>query len=370
MSWLRRNAWEIICTATIFPAVVVACWNADVLRLAVGAFGPPPGVLLARWLVVGLLVVALVLWRRGPAAARHQSPWLLVVAALSVGALAATAWRDRAIRTRNVRFDSPTITIAGTIYEPAAAGPFPAVVLVHGSAPVKRGFYALWAEQIARSGVAVLVTDKRGVGGTGGQFERQNNTSRENVTLLATDVVAAVRFAATQPDIDSTRIGLFGLSQAGWVAPLAATMTPSVRFLAMITSPTVSVHEEGVWSDWRGDDERNARVSRADAERMMDTVISRGVDARPLLGTLDIPGLWLFGDDDNSIPTASSVRVLDSLRTTAGKRYASATYPAAGHLLITRSAGLLPQVEPASWTRLSEWLAATVASLPAARAPR
>ncbi|MBI3791494.1 MAG: alpha/beta fold hydrolase [Gemmatimonadetes bacterium] len=272
-------------------------------------------------------------------------------------------WRTRDVSTRTVRFDGVDIAFTATLYHPAGGGPWPAIVMVHGSAPLKRGFYGLWAEHLVRSGFAVLVADKRGVGGTGGEFERRNNTSRENIDRLAGDVVAAIAFIARQPDVDARRIGLFGLSQAGWVAPLAATRSPLVRYLVMVTAPTVSVHEEGVWSDWRGDDARAARIAQADAERMMDTVASRGVDARSSLATLDVPGFWVFGADDNSIPSAKSARVLDSLRTHAGKAYQSVTVPGAGHLAFVRDGGPVPRVAPVAWEEIERWLRRTVPAL-------
>jgi dipeptidyl aminopeptidase/acylaminoacyl peptidase len=229
-------------------------------------------------------------------------------------------------------------------------------VLVPGSAPLKRGFYSLWAEQLAKRGVVVVVPDKRGVGGTGGTVERNNNTSKANLELLASDAVSALEFAAKLSTVDSTRLGLFGLSQGGWVAPMAAVRSNRARFLLFITSPTVSVREEGAWSRMRGDDKESARYSRADAERMMDTVSVGGVDARSRLGALDIPGLWLFGAEDNSIPTRKSVAVLDSLRR-LGKPFQSATFPDAGHVLFTKKGGLIPHIAPSSWDTIGRWLA-------------
>lgn len=370
MNWLRRNSWEILATIAVVPAFVVAIWNPDVARLAAGAFGPPPGTVIMRWVFAGLALTLTAIWRRSAAHPRRRARWLLALAGVSVAAIALSAWRDRQFRTRTVRFSGNGISIGGTVYEPQSGGPFPTVVLVHGSAPLKRGFYGLWAEHIARAGFAVLVPDKRGVGGSGGEFERENNTSRENIERLAHDVVAAVEFAATQPDMDSARIGLFGLSQAGWVAPLAASASSKVRFMALVTSPSVSVHEEGAWSRWRGDDEQPALMSESDAERMMDTVSSRGVDARTALAAIDVPGLWLLGANDNSIPTRKSARTLDSLRASAGKRYAWVEFPEAGHLLVTRRLGVVPRIEPLSWRALTEWLKQTALTAGQNGAPR
>ena len=103
--------------------------------------------------------------------------------------------RSRDVRRRDVTFEGNGISIAATIYEPLTQGQHPAVVFVPGSAPFKRGLYALWAEHLARLGVMSIVPDKRGVGGTGGAFERDNNSSKANLELLAGDAVAALVYA-------------------------------------------------------------------------------------------------------------------------------------------------------------------------------
>jgi dienelactone hydrolase len=360
MRWMRCHALDLVLALLVVSIVGATAWNADVVRLAAGAFGPPPAVVISGACAGALLLTGAAAWWRQRADPTRSRSLLVSLAVAAAAALAAERWQGRDVATRTMTFEGADISYAATLYHPAEAGPWPLLVVVHGSAPLKRGFYGLWAEHLARAGFAVLVADKRGVGGTGGQFERMDNTSRENIDRLAGDVVTAVEFAARQPEVDARHIGLFGLSQAGWVAPVAATRTPLVRYLVMITAPTVSVHEEGAWSRWRGDDAATALASRPDAERMMDTVASRGVDARAPLGVLEIPGLWLFGADDNSIPSLKSVHVLDSLRTHAGRAYASVMVPGAGHLLFVRDRGAVPRVAPATWATLVEWLNRTV----------
>ena len=41
----------------------------------------------------------------------------------------------------------------------------------------------------------------------------------------------------TRPDIDAPQIGLLGISQAGWVRPLAATYAKNPVFLISISAP-------------------------------------------------------------------------------------------------------------------------------------
>lgn len=349
---------ETVAWLAVLPTAIVALVNADIFRLVVGAFGPPPDTGLLRVLAIGAILAAgaLILARSSsepPAlSARGRSAVLLAIALVVI---VIVVLRSGDVRRHDVQFQGNGIHIGATIYEPRTAGPHPAFVFVAGSGPFKRGIYALWAEHLARRGIVAVVPDKRGVGGTGGEFERMNNTSQENLTLLAGDAVAALEFAAREPGVDSARLGLFGVSQAGWTAPMVAVASRRAKCMIIVTGPTVSVHEEGVWSDLRGDDERAAKMSRSEAELVLDTVAPRGVDARTSLAALNIPGLWLFGAEDASIPTRKSVVVLDSLAH-QGKRFSFDSIPAVGHLVIGRLGGLLPRIAPSSWRTMDDWL--------------
>lgn len=127
--------------------------------------------------------------------------------------------RRAVFREREVQFRSGDLRLAGTLTLPPGRGPFPAVVLLHGGGPQDRNF--VWvAPFFASAGVAVLAYDKRGVGGSTGDWRSAVGVD------LAGDAVAAVDFLRAQPGVDPGRVGLYGSSNGGWVAPIAATMAP------------------------------------------------------------------------------------------------------------------------------------------------
>lgn len=76
---------------------------------------------------------------------------------------------------------------AATLRLPAAAGSFPAVVLVHGSGPGERSYFAVMSSYFASLGMAVLTYDKRGCGGSSGDWREVD------LDVLAQDALAPYR---------------------------------------------------------------------------------------------------------------------------------------------------------------------------------
>jgi dipeptidyl aminopeptidase/acylaminoacyl peptidase len=58
-----------------------------------------------------------------------------------------------------------------------------------------------------------------------------------------------------------------------------------------------------------------------------------GFDPFPSLQELDIPGLWLLGAQDSSIPIPLTIEILDSLIADQGKDYSYIVYPNGNHVL-------------------------------------
>ena len=133
------------------------------------------------------------------------------------------------IRQENVSFYSEGVRLAGTVTVPAKAGRHPAVVLIHGCCGIipTRDF-GYWSAYLAHHGFAVLAFDRRGGGRSGGDFQTASYSE------LANDVLAGVDLLAARPDIDAQRIGLYGMSNGGYVAPLAAARARGrVAFVAV-----------------------------------------------------------------------------------------------------------------------------------------
>jgi dienelactone hydrolase len=142
--------------------------------------------------------------------------------------------RRHPYRAEPVGFQNGDVHLAGTLLVPARPGPHPAVVMVHGSGPATRDALWPWADMYARAGIAVLIHDKRGTGGSTGSW------TVATFDDLAADAHAAVRLLQARPEIDGRRVGLHGMSQGGWIAPLVARRAPDVAFIIAESAPAMT----------------------------------------------------------------------------------------------------------------------------------
>ena len=86
--------------------------------------------------------------------------------------------------------------------------------------------------------MAVLGYDKRGVGQSGGDWRKIDFPE------LASDALAAVGFLRSRTDIDPQKVGLFGISQGGWIVSLAASRSADVAFFISHSGPGVSPRKQ------------------------------------------------------------------------------------------------------------------------------
>jgi len=168
----------------------------------------------------------------------------VLVAVVSAGCLAASSSSghdSRRVRELEVAFRSGNVTLAGTLFVPKVDGPHPGVVLFHGSGPQSRdSFTGRW---FAEQGVAALAYDKRGVGKSSGDFRTVPFTD------LVDDGLAGLAFLKARSDIDPKHIGVWGLSQGGWLGPLAASRSKDVAFVIAFSGPGVSPGEQMIFYD-------------------------------------------------------------------------------------------------------------------------
>ncbi|TCO65074.1 hypothetical protein EV192_101858 [Actinocrispum wychmicini] len=127
----------------------------------------------------------------------------------------------------------------GTIVAPANGTGHPGMVLLAGAGARGRDAYRPEAEAFARAGIVVLIYDKRS------DYSRATSS----FTTLADDAIAGVELLRTRPDVTPSRVGLWGHSQGGWVAPLAATKSADIAFVVTASASALPADRTQLWSD-------------------------------------------------------------------------------------------------------------------------
>ena len=102
------------------------------------------------------------------------------------------------------------------------------IIIVHGYGPTnvveQNGYYDL-RSRFTSLGISVVVWDKPGRGSSEGDFD-----INQPVESSAEEVVAAIRSLRNRGVSGSESIGLWGVSRAGWIAPLAISKARDIKF--------------------------------------------------------------------------------------------------------------------------------------------
>ncbi len=261
--------------------------------------------------------------------------------------------------SREVRFASGGVMLAGTLTEPAGHRHLPGIVLVHGSGVQPRPLFSLWANVYNSMGFAVLNYDKRGTGESGGAYPGELATT-ESLSIYANDAVAAARFLQAQSEVDPRRVGFHGGSQGGWIVPLALERAPDLAFGILASAPAVTTDQVDVFQNFSGDSSFVPSDSAASIERQV-LASTGGYDPMPALRALHVPTIWVYGSLDRQVPVGLSIR---NLRTLAGKDLTIDVLPGGWHGLTVTPNGLeLEAAEslrfvPGLFTDIGAWLQA------------
>ncbi|QKV81492.1 S9 family peptidase [Amycolatopsis sp. Hca4] len=272
---------------------------------------------------------------------------ILAVTALAPPVSAADVTNDE------VSFRNGGVTLHGTVVAPPGGTKLPGLVMVHGSGAHSRDDYRDQAEAFARQGIATLIYDKRTEGYS--QFERSYAT-------LADDALAAVSALRKRSDVDPARVGVWGLSEGGWVAPLAASRSPDVAFVVTLGANGVEPARQQSWAvenQLRRLGMTGSIVPMA-SSTMLRQLAGGGVfpephyDPVPVLKSLRQPVLGLWGAKDVLTPPGEAVRIFrDSVA-----HHTLRVFPDAQHQLRRTTDGFdkLPGYAPGYLELVGSWV--------------
>ena len=349
---------------------------------------------------------------------RTESPVIRLLAFVVVLHVAACAGHstfrvnERATHEEAVRIATGNVTLAGTLVIPDGSQRHPAVALFHGSGPQQRDLFT--ARWFAKHGVAALAYDKRGVGESTGNFRTVPFME------LCGDGLAAIEYLKSRRDIDTKHIGVWGLSQGGWLGPLAASSSSDVAFVIAVSGPAVSPGEQMIFyyanelragglpeSDvqeaslmrrdiWNylatgnGYESAKSELNEARAKRWYNEVKDQGdhlfeplpspaeiskpdyryarwfkqemnYDPVPALEALHVPALFLFGDEDRLVNVNETVAVLRRVQSQAGNRdFTIHVFRHVGHDMHVTSGENDGVVDPEYLDAMRTWLATRI----------
>ena len=306
-------------------------------------------------------------------------------------------------RDENVTFSNGEVRLAGTLTRPATAAPWPAIILVHGSNALTRDVFGPWVRFFAGLGYAVLAFDKRGTGGSTGDWQQAN------FATLAGDVLAGVRLLQDREDILQDRIGLWGASQAGWIMPMVAVRAEDdIAFMIVHAGTGTTVREQGVLNlanelRFSGLSERSVAVAMryqalddhftktgrgfegvksfyeanreaepwlweprpADAEFRTYFRMLMDFDPAPYWPRVRCPVLFFYGELDANVPPAESWPPIEAgLRRGGNMDVTQVVLPGANHLLLSARTGAtdeyphLSHFVPGYFDGMRDWLLA------------
>jgi hypothetical protein len=267
-------------------------------------------------------------------------------------------------------------------YSPA--GPT-VVVALQGAGEGTRDFrpYRHLHELLPPAGIGVVTFDRRGEG------ESTGDATRGRFDLQAEDALAIVE------TLDAERVGLWGLSQGGWIGPLAAAASDEVAFLVLLASTGVTPSEQMMYAverqlrlagygdevveraldlrrrfeawvhDPQPDDELAASLwagidepwwgqawlppTLLDEESRRLWIEEMDYDPRPAIAQVRVPTLLFYGDADSWTPVEPSV---EAWRAAAGADVEIVVIPGAEHDLTMPDGSFAPEYE----AKLVDWL--------------
>lgn len=214
------------------------------------------------------------------------------------------------------------IDLAGMLFVPHGDGPFQGVVVIHGSGTSRRdsGWYLTLAKYLQDNGLVVLLPDKRGSEKSGGNWRTASFHD------LATDTLAAIAYMKSQDHVEITNIGIIGMSQGGWIAPIVASETDMIDFVVSVVGAAVTPVEQLGYEENHNLRQMGFLPGISNLITLASTAYIKNVgqsefwdavsdyDPLPYWEQLEVNALVLYGEDDTNVPSVESAARLHELR--------------------------------------------------------
>ncbi len=240
--------------------------------------------------------------------------------------------------------DSESLELSGMLMLPDGEGPFPTAVIIQGSGPSFRdnGWYLTVVKKLQDNGIAVVIPDKRGCEKSEGEW------IGAGFEELATDAISAIEFVKNQDIFKYSYIGIVGMSQGGWIAPIVATKTDDISFIACISGATVTADEQLLYEEANNIAPYTytfiakfiARFTSEKIKKMEFFIPFAGFDPIPFWKRISIPVFFAFGENDKNVPVD---KCIERLKENDLNDFKIKIYPQGGHGIIDVKANIMNQ---------------------------
>ncbi len=202
--------------------------------------------------------------------------------------------------------------VPGFAYLPSGKGPHPVVIYIHGGPesqfrPSFNSTVQIWAAEL---GVAVLAPNVRGSLGYGrGYLGLDDGKRREDAVA---DIGALLDWIATQPELDESRVAVYGASYGGYMV-LASAVHYSDRLVAGVNRAGISHFV--TYLENTGDFRRDLRRFEYGDERDPDMrAFLESISPLNHVDRIDIPLFIAQGQNDPVVPASESAQMVEALR--------------------------------------------------------
>lgn len=202
--------------------------------------------------------------------------------------------------------------IPAWIYRPAGKGPHPVIIAIHGgpegqSRPLFSSTYQMWLNKL---GAAVILPNVRGSAGYGKHYMSLDNGFKREDSVK--DIGALLDWVATQPDLDSARVAVYGGSYGGYMV-LASSVHYSDRLKAAVD--VVGISNFVTFLENTQDYRRDLRRAEYGDER--EPAMRKHLQSISPLTHVDrikVPMMVVQGENDPRVPVTEAIQVVNALR--------------------------------------------------------
>ena len=226
------------------------------------------------------------------------------------------------------------LQLSGMLFLPEGEGSFPTAIIIHGSGTSRRNnvWYLSVAKHLQDNGIAVLLPDKRG------SEKSEGDWVGATFEDLATDTLSAIEYVKDQQMFEVSTIGLIGMSQGGWIAPVVATQTDDVSFVVSMVGAAVTTDEQLLHEEinniapytYRFIAELIAPITTNNLKQLEHVSAYMGFDPIPCWNDVQVPVFFAFGENDKNVPVDASI---ERLRENNLNQFDVKTYADGGHAI-------------------------------------